>query len=543
MALNRGTSPGPIPSPSAFQHTSPLTTLVRKVSSRRAHDQTGTLQQLTPPRTVQPHYNAPASPLLHTQFRTSTSTTTTYDERNSYLVDEDRSTMTWGNGLDIGQGEADGSMPTSRGSSYSRNARVQSMASVYSDTDDSGSPRASWQPMEAPEAARTSYAAGRHPIQNQARGPPYSAVSAGVSNAWPEPIAPAVHSTPSPPQQAGRVPSQLPPGHRTANLSRPVPPIIDGTEQRKREVLSRNARAQSPFLKSMKHESASPSIVPSIRVQEAEPEYLQPMLSAPSYQTSFGESNGLPRAPSPSSNSLYSSYSYYPYEGGVDTPPGSNTPQADQGHFPQSSKTKSPTPSLKSRDADSYSLSSPDALNHPRTPQDFLQLGITHHMANRLEESARCFEQSATLNKGCGVGMLMWGLTLRHGWGVPPNEEKGFKWLRKAAEDAVSDLESAQAGMSDTSAIKSELVIAIYEVGQSFFRGWGVEKDKPMGVNYFRVAARLGDMDAQQNLAFALEHGKGCKKDRKEAAKWYREAVKQGYSDIGLAWIHKDKFL
>jgi hypothetical protein len=39
------------------------------------------------------------------------------------------------------------------------------------------------------------------------------------------------------------------------------------------------------------------------------------------------------------------------------------------------------------------------------------------------------------------------------------------------------------------------------------------------------VAARLGDADAQQDLAFCLANGKGCKKDKKEAAKWHRAAV------------------
>lgn len=39
------------------------------------------------------------------------------------------------------------------------------------------------------------------------------------------------------------------------------------------------------------------------------------------------------------------------------------------------------------------------------------------------------------------------------------------------------------------------------------------------------MAARLGDPDAQNDLAFCLASGKGCKKDRKEAAKWYRAAV------------------
>ena len=43
--------------------------------------------------------------------------------------------------------------------------------------------------------------------------------------------------------------------------------------------------------------------------------------------------------------------------------------------------------------------------------------------------------------------------------------------------------------------------------------------------SYFRLAAQLGDPDAQQELAFCLANGKGCKKDRKESAKWYRAAV------------------
>lgn len=139
------------------------------------------------------------------------------------------------------------------------------------------------------------------------------------------------------------------------------------------------------------------------------------------------------------------------------------------------------------------------------------------------------------------MGMLMWGLAQRHGWGCAQSETKGFKWLRRAAEMAVDDLEARRNGM-DSSAIKSELVLAIYEVGQSFFRGWGVEKDKKMAVKYYRLASELGDPDAQQDLAFCLANGKGCKKDRKEAAKWYRAAVAQGVSEVGLAWIYKEKY-
>jgi hypothetical protein len=40
--------------------------------------------------------------------------------------------------------------------------------------------------------------------------------------------------------------------------------------------------------------------------------------------------------------------------------------------------------------------------------------------------------------------MLMYGLTLRHGWGCAKNEKAGFKWLRKAAERAVENLEKVR---------------------------------------------------------------------------------------------------
>lgn len=43
--------------------------------------------------------------------------------------------------------------------------------------------------------------------------------------------------------------------------------------------------------------------------------------------------------------------------------------------------------------------------------------------------------------------------------------------------------------------------------------------------SYYTVAAKLGDADAQHDLGFCLANGKGCKKDRKEAAKWHRAAV------------------
>jgi len=93
---------------------------------------------------------------------------------------------------------------------------------------------------------------------------------------------------------------------------------------------------------------------------------------------------------------------------------------------------------------------STEQRSQPGTPQEFLQLGIEHHEANRLPESAVCFEKSAKEQGGCGIGMLMYGLALRHGWGCPKNEKSGLHWLQKAAESAVVDLESRKPGMDAT---------------------------------------------------------------------------------------------
>lgn len=62
-------------------------------------------------------------------------------------------------------------------------------------------------------------------------------------------------------------------------------------------------------------------------------------------------------------------------------------------------------------------------------------------------------------------------------------------------------------------------------------------------VSYFKLAADLGDVDAQQDVAFCLSNGKGCEKDKKLAAHYYRLAIAQGASDFGLSWVYKDKYL
>lgn len=179
----------------------------------------------------------------------------------------------------------------------------------------------------------------------------------------------------------------------------------------------------------------------------------------------------LPRRPpsrSDSPVSLYSAYSYYDFENTAPSPVDDNLfgppssrsspgPQHQQQQPPSEPKRLQPTlsldPHLRSPSLNnSHHSRTPSPLSagvtaeSRQTPQDYLQLGIQNHEANRLKESAMYFEKSSKVDGGCGVGMLMWGLALRHGWGCEKNEKVGFKWLRKAAESAVVDLESARGG-------------------------------------------------------------------------------------------------
>lgn len=57
--------------------------------------------------------------------------------------------------------------------------------------------------------------------------------------------------------------------------------------------------------------------------------------------------------------------------------------------------------------------------------------------------------------------------------GCKRNEHTAFQYLQKAAEHAVMDLNSLSSTVN-TSAVKGELIMAIYELGVSFRHGWGV---------------------------------------------------------------------
>ncbi|KAG6816269.1 hypothetical protein H0H87_007350 [Tephrocybe sp. NHM501043] len=529
----------------AYNTHSPLDSLVRRTSTRKP-DPTPTPFHPTLTATERPsHLRAPASPLLHSHFaRNSTATTSSADD-NSYLY-------------------------SARTSIDSRNAYQDSTLdyyyddeSIYSSNTADPALRDSWQ---SSATENTTVQPRAHPAQRETNYRHHSQQPSVVPAVV---ISSPMGSRATDIPRTGRLPIVRP---ITNNFSRPVRPPVAATpenEEQKRRVLERNAtrRAGSPS-RTHRERPQGQEIRPeqpgstASNTIERSPNPLvhndtknpgpskssmrsPPSTSVHSVAGPADLSNGLPpRRVSPVA-SLYSNYSYYPLptpsavdDGFSDPPLNPLAFTAEPRAAPQPPSIRSarsptpmqslrtPTPTQAPPREVKFVLDPPAQPAAPQKAQEYLQQGITHHEANRLPEAAACFEKSAKEDGGCGVGMVMWGLTLRHGWGCEKNEKIAFKWLQRAAESAVGDLENERIGGGvNSTAIQTELVLAIYEVGQCFFHGWGVTKDQKMGVSYYTVAARLGDPDAQCDLAFALCNGKGCKKDRKEAAKWYRAAV------------------
>lgn len=168
----------------------------------------------------------------------------------------------------------------------------------------------------------------------------------------------------------------------------------------------------------------------------------------------------------------------------------------------------------------------------------YLQLGMKYHEEGQLEKATYHWRLSA--KTGSALGLFFYGIALRHGWGCKKNPGKAIHYLLNAAQSAVNEL---QTGMAHSKTVaKSELVLAIYEIGVCFRHGWGVPKDLKTAAYHFELAANLGDPDAQNDLGFCYLHGIGVKKDAYASAKYYRMAERQEQGLIGNSWIWKDKY-
>jgi len=88
---------------------------------------------------------------------------------------------------------------------------------------------------------------------------------------------------------------------------------------------------------------------------------------------------------------------------------------------------------------------------------------------------------------------------------------------------------------------------AQHNLGWLYNTGKGVLKDYKEAVKWYRKAAEQGNASAQYNLGVMYDNGEGVLKDYKEAVKWYRKAAEQGKAsaqyNLGTKYANGDGVL
>ncbi|MCJ1337651.1 hypothetical protein MMC09_002934 [Bachmanniomyces sp. S44760] len=206
-----------------------------------------------------------------------------------------------------------------------------------------------------------------------------------------------------------------------------------------------------------------------------------------------------------------------------------------------------PTAKADRSEQDSLGLSRPQATRSISDAQgdENIQEAIRLHEAGDLTNSTAMFGRLADPNgANNALSQVLYGLALRHGWGIAPDASLAINYLSSAASNSASIESGAlSAGIKKGGAAKGELILAIYELANCFRHGWGIAKDPVAARKYYETAANLGDTDAMNEAAWCYEQGfGGAKKDRFKAAQYYRLAESHGNKTLGNTWIWKEKY-
>jgi TPR repeat protein len=161
----------------------------------------------------------------------------------------------------------------------------------------------------------------------------------------------------------------------------------------------------------------------------------------------------------------------------------------------------------------------------------------------RLEEAVKWYQLAAQK----GYAPAEDGLGSRYimgGGGLSRNPQLALAWFRKAAEQGYAQAEfnigETYYGEVDPpnykeaikwyqKACNQNLASAYVALGALYDDG-AAPRNPKMAVALLRKGAELGDMDGQFRLAEHYLKGTGVRKDRSEAASWYRKSAAQNYS-------------
>jgi len=217
----------------------------------------------------------------------------------------------------------------------------------------------------------------------------------------------------------------------------------------------------------------------------------------------------------------------------------SDTTVISRPHSPLPTRTRSPAPSQSAETVDAQ-----------------IQQAISLHESGELERSTAIFRTLADPNGANNpFSQTLYGLALQHGWGCDADAKSALHYHTLAASNSadiglpslqtnsLTSPSTSTASAATRTAARGELVLAIYELGNTFRHGLGCAVDPIAARRYYETAAELGDADAMVEAAWCYEHSFGGRKDKWRAARYLRMAEGKGVRMVGNSWIYKEKYM
>lgn len=143
--------------------------------------------------------------------------------------------------------------------------------------------------------------------------------------------------------------------------------------------------------------------------------------------------------------------------------------------------------------------------------EDSVQEAIRLHEAGNLERSTMIFGRLADpRSANSPLSQVLYGLALRHGWGIESSYDLAILYLALAARTSAQ----IQQASNYTADARGDLVLAMFELGNCYRFGWGCKVDKVAARTFYEVAANLDDPDALEEAAWCFMEGFGGPKDK-----------------------------
>ena len=146
------------------------------------------------------------------------------------------------------------------------------------------------------------------------------------------------------------------------------------------------------------------------------------------------------------------------------------------------------------------------------------QLGAIYGSLQDWNESAKWYQAAA--EQGHAKAKLGLGFCYIFGLGVAKNEDKGTQLINEAKQDP-----QLQDQIQD---LLSHFRFA--DNKQLYSNGKDAEDDKTKGVGSLRLAAEIGNAEAQAALGLCYYNGESVTRNDKEAMKWFQRAAEQGHA-------------